>query len=141
MNRITWEEDQVSPRAAHDEVVRLATERADPARRVSVRTRLVDSSIPDRVPAFSFFLVDDLGFVWVRPYEARRDAFALGGKLYWDSPPGGLWMVFTPGGERLDSIEMPAGLEPYEITSDAVVGIRRDELGVEYVDVHRLTRR
>ncbi len=61
VNRITWEESQVSPRAALDEVVRLATERADPARRLSVRTRLVDSPIPDREPAFSFFLVDERG--------------------------------------------------------------------------------
>ena len=41
----------------------------------------------------------------------------------------------------MGSVELPSELEPHQITSDAVVGIVRDELGVESVRVHSLERR
>lgn len=140
-NVITWVPDEVSPTDALREVVRLAVERADPNRREMIRKRLDAAPTPDRVPAFSTFLVDDQGFVWVRPYEVGRDAAALGGPLYGEGPTGGVWWVFTSEGEKLGSIEFPPDLEPSHITADAVVGVRRDELGLEYVQVHRLHRR
>ncbi len=66
-------------------------------------------------------------------------AAALGGLQ--SVGPGGDWMIFSPEGVQVGSIELPSDLEPYHITSDAVVGIVRDELGVESVQVHSLARR
>ncbi len=141
VNKITWEPGRTSPRDALREVVRLAVQNADPGDRVRVRERLNAAPAPNRVPLFSAFLVDGQGFVWVRPYEVERDAYALGGPLYGEVPAGGVWWIFTPEGERVGSIDLPADLEPSVITADAVVGIRRDELGIEYVQIHRLHRR
>jgi hypothetical protein len=38
-------------------------------------------------------------------------------------------------------LHLPAELQPIQVTRDAVVGIARDELGVEYVRVYPLERR
>ncbi len=99
------------------------------------------TSPPDNVPVFSDFAVDEKGFVWVRPYDPERDAVALGG-----SPgdgrtgPGGEWRVFSPEGEEVGRVEVPDGLLLHQISSDAVVGVYRDELGVEFVRVYSLKR-
>jgi hypothetical protein len=141
LREITWESERPSGRAAFREVLRLAVEKAPPERRRSTRERLESSGAPERVPAFSIFQLDDLGFLWVRPYLIERDAAALGG-LSPASMAGGSWWVFSSDGARLGSLTLPPGLEPpYHITREAVVGVRRDELGVEYVQVHRLNRR
>ncbi len=139
---IRWEpEPQPAPGRALQEVIRAAVEQAGPDRAESARKRLEAAPVPEAVPLFSTFLVDDLGFVWVRPYVVERDAAALGGPLYAAIPPGGLWWIFSADGERLGSVAIPSDLEPQEITASAVVGIRRDELGLEYVQVHRVQRR
>ncbi len=138
---IAWQADPSPPRDALRMVLSLALQAADPGEKQRVRERLEAAPLPSRVPVFSAFLVDDLGFLWVRPYEVERDAYALGGPLYSQGAPGGEWWVYSAEGVRLGSIGLPHGLEPYQITTDAVVGIRRDEVGLEYVQVHRLGRR
>jgi hypothetical protein len=54
---------------------------------------------------------------------------------------GGLWWILSLEGETVGSIEGLPDLEIYQITADAVVGVRKDPLGVESVHVHRLKRR
>ena len=68
------------------------------------------------------------------------DLAVLGGRLGGYCGPGGNWLVISPEGAEVGWLEMPEGLEPVQITSDAVVGIYRDELGVESVRVHSLSR-
>lgn len=46
----------------------------------------------------------------------------------------------TQDGRFAGSVEVPGGLEVTQITRTAVVGIRRDALGVETVHVHRVNR-
>ncbi|MCG6955143.1 MAG: hypothetical protein LJF04_04050, partial [Gemmatimonadetes bacterium] len=55
--------------------------------------------------------------------------------------PGGVWTVLSQSGARVGSIRMPGELEPSQITESQVVGVRRDELGVEAVQVYPLVRR
>ena len=50
-------------------------------------------------------------------------------------------MVISPDGSEVGRIEVPAGLELVQVTSYSVVGLHRDDLGVESVRVHLLTRR
>jgi hypothetical protein len=141
LREIGWEPEAVPPGQALREVIALAVQRADPSDRDSVRERLEGMPEPQRVPAYSEFMVDRLGFLWVRPYEVTSDPAGWPGvQGAFKSRAGGMWWIFTPTGSRAGSVELPPDLEPYQISVDAVVGIRRDDLGVEHVQVHRLHR-
>ena len=101
---------------------------------------------PERLSVFWDFLVDELGFVWVREYDPMKHAAALGGLEGGDyviSPAGGggRWLVLSPDGEVSGSVEVPAGLRPSQITTDRLVGVHVDPLGVESVQVHSLSRK
>jgi hypothetical protein len=93
---------------------------------------------PDRVPVFWDFIVDDLGFVWIRPYNPSQHFMGVGPNLV---PTGGDWLIVSVDGVVLNTVGLPLDLEPTQITRDVVVGIVRDELGVEYVAVYPLERR
>jgi hypothetical protein len=90
----------------------------------------------EQLPVVWKVLVDELGYVWVRPYDPMKHSFALGG----GPGVGGKWLVFSPDGNRVGEIQMPPKLEASAITQNAVVGISRDEMGVESVQVYRLWR-
>ncbi|MBT8395857.1 MAG: hypothetical protein KJN92_02775, partial [Gemmatimonadetes bacterium] len=68
-DKVTWNPEEISPREAIRKVVSLAVERAEAGERPRVRERLEAAPVPRKVPYFSAFRVDALGFVWVRPYE------------------------------------------------------------------------
>jgi hypothetical protein len=53
---------------------------------------------------------------------------------------GGSWQIFSPSGVAAGVVEMPPDLQPVQITANAIVGIARDDLGVESVRVHTLQR-
>jgi hypothetical protein len=97
--------------------------------------------VRETLPAFSAFLVDDLGFIWVRPYEPLKHSTALGGLTLPGGGPGGRWTILSPAGVKVGEIDMPRDLEPLRITTDAVIGVALDELDVETVRVHALRRR
>ena len=139
---ITWNPPRaISPRDALRMVIDSAVARAPADRGPSVRRRWEDAPVRDRMPAFSTFLVDDLGYIWIRPYDPFKHSTALNGLTLPGGGPGGRWTVLSPTGVRVGEIDMPADLAPIRITSDAVVGIAHDELGVESVRVHVLQRR
>ena len=99
--------------------------------------------------AESFFL-DDEGFLWVRRLpvgddEGRRwdvpappDYEEPSGWVVWLS--SGLHDVFRPDGVYLGTMRLPQGFDVMEIGSDYVLGVARDEMGVEYVQVYGLER-
>jgi hypothetical protein len=139
---ITWDP---APSAAPAAVLRMvrdsAVARSSPDLVESVRRRLEVAPVPERIPLFWDLIVDDEGFVWLRPYEPLRHAVALGASLTGGAGPGGRWLILSPDGLESGWVDMPASLEPIRITRDAVVGIARDELDVESVRVHALRRR
>lgn len=49
-------------------------------------------------------------------------------------------MILSPDGERVGTIRMPERLQPTHITVDAAAGVRRNAVGVGFVDVHSLER-
>jgi hypothetical protein len=118
------------------EVIAEAVNRAPPDQAMEVRRRLESVPVPARSPLFWGFLVDEEGFVWIRPYEPLQHSFALG----WGMGGGGEWMVLAPDGQPVGSVSMPEDLEPTHISSDAVVGVARDAFGVQSVRVHSLRR-
>ena len=71
-------------------------------------------------------MVDTEGSIWLESYpvgEAQK-----------------IWTVLDQTGRWLGEVEMPPDLNVEQITSDAVLGTAVDELGVEFVRLHRLDR-
>jgi hypothetical protein len=94
------------------------------------------------IPYFTDILVDQEGFLWVRPYLPETDATVVGGRPdVHRNNNGGEWQVYSVTGTRVSTVLMPEDLAPYQITTTAVVGIAEDELGVETIRVHPLVRR
>jgi len=87
----------------------------------------LDLEAPEDVASVQTLKVDDLGHVWAERY-----------RLPWDS--SAIWDVFTPEGRWLGGVGLPPGLRPLHIGGDFVLGVSRDELGVERVKVHGLDR-
>ena len=82
--------------------------------------------IPDVLPPYTRFVVDDQNRLWIEeghaPVESTRE-----------------WWGFKDDGTPVGSIRVPAELELYEITSSTVLGKWTDEDGAESVRVYRLT--
>ena len=138
---IAWEPtESVSAEAALEQVIDVATSRLSADRGFFTRERLQAAPVPDELSVFWDFLPDPEGFLWVQPYQPLAHAFALGATPRGGVGNGGAWRVLTADGRYAGSIEVPDGLELTQITRTSVVGIRRDELGVESVHVHRVRR-
>jgi len=91
------------------------------------RRRFNDLLLPDSMPAFAGLIVDEIGWLWARTYEWHPDRAVR-------------WIAIDPTGLPRGSVEMPARLEVRWIGADHVLGIWRDELGVEQVRKYSLTR-
>jgi len=135
-----WQPDRPIPvRDALRAVIDSAVARAKPEQAAQIRRRWEDAPLPQRLSVFARFIVDDLGFVWVRPFDPLIHAMALGGLMR--TGPGGTWTILSAEGARVGTVRVPADLEPMQITANAVVGVAKDEFGVESVRVHELKRR
>ncbi len=126
------------------DAMRLVREHPEP---LPLFEHLIEGApVPDRVSVFWDFLVDELGFVWVRPFDPARHAAALGGLgsgdylTAPDAAGGGRWLVLSSTGELSGEIEVPAGLRPTQVLAERLVGVHVDELGIERVQVHALSR-
>ena len=76
-------------------------------------TSLVDllwEGAPATRPAYTRLLLDATGHLWVAEHVAGRE-----------SPR--LWLVFSPSGEALGLVTVPAGFSPQEIGADWVLGV------------------
>jgi hypothetical protein len=112
-------------RAFEDSVIAAVEEMARP------QMRTVLAAMPSPPPTYPAFApgirVDSDLNVWIKE----------------SSPPGDRrspWSVFSAAGVFLGLVEMPPGLEVLQIGADYVLGLHRDELGVEYVRDFRLNR-
>lgn len=82
---------------------------------------------PARKPLWTTLQVDAAGNLWVRDY-ARGPGVPT------------TWTVFDPEGRLLGPVEVPDRLSVREIGDDYLLGTVRDDLGVEYVRLYRLSR-
>jgi len=87
----------------------------------ALRTIVREAKLPARRPAWDALLVDAPGDVWIRHYALDRGGPST-------------WSVFDPDGRWLGEVGMPASFEVREIGAEYVLGVRTDELGVEYVE-------
>ena len=83
----------------------------------------------DSYPAFAQILSDRAGYLWVQDYQVPGDG---------EGPI--VWTVFDPEGRVQGLVETPSELDVFEIGEDYVLGLVKDELGVEYVQVWALDR-
>lgn len=83
---------------------------------------------PDSAPAIAAMRADPDGHLWVRNYRI--------------SEPSGpaVWSVLREDGTWLADVITPEGLHLYSATRDAILGVWKDEFGVEHVRVHALAR-
>jgi hypothetical protein len=98
------------------------------------RLRLEAATFAPTRPAFSKFLVDDEGNLWVQEYRTSlaRDA---AGQL-----PAVRWSVFDADGAWLGDVDVPGRFEPLTITSGEVLGAWKEESGIAHVQVYELIR-
>lgn len=79
------------------------------------------------MPAFVSLHVDDVGWIWAQLHD-------------WDTRLPARWMVFDADGRARGTVSLPAGLTVHDIRERYILGVRVDELGVEYVQRHALDR-
>ena len=94
-----------------------------------IRRRFRSLPVAEHFPAFSSIIADAAGHLWVRKYDFPNEEM-----------PAPLWTVFDAQGQVLGFVETPADLQIYEIGEDYILGRKRDELGVEYVQLWPLDR-
>ncbi len=150
-----------TPRVARSEadiLMELRWSINDPAVRSTLRADDDRLSVADSLSIVDNFFLDELGFLWVRrsPSPGEGDE---GIPREWFAPdsterigvvwyPSGLHDVFRPDGVYLGTVQLPPDLrgpgriDPrgVEIGVDYVLGIARDEWGVEHVRMFGLER-
>lgn len=89
-------------------------------------------------PAFSQFIVDRTGRLWVRDAH-WQDAIGAGSLVDIPAVPSA-WSVFDTSGRWLGDVTMPTGFQPFEIGLDYVTGILRVD-GVNHVAIYGLSAR
>ena len=88
---------------------------------------LRETPFPERMPLYRRLLVD-----------AQRNLWAERFRPFWESESS--WYVFDEQGVWLGEVATPPGLSIFEIGTDYVLGVRRDELDVPFVVVIPLDR-
>ncbi|MDP2957210.1 MAG: hypothetical protein Q8N53_12375 [Longimicrobiales bacterium] len=81
---------------------------------------------PETLPAHGDLVVDDLGNLWVAEYGLPTEPQR--------------WAVYGPGGLLLGRVATPPDGTVTHIGADFVLGVWRDDLGVERVRMYRLIR-
>ena len=90
--------------------------------------RAIQDKIPSakQFPAFGRILADRVGRLWVERFRRPGD------------PDGRRWMVIDGEGRTHRELTTPARFNPMEIGRDYILGVTRDELGVESIRMYRI---
>ena len=90
--------------------------------------------IPSAHPYLTSIVVSDDGHLWVRRPVNESNTTGNGST-------GSVYDVFTAGGQYLGSMPTPDGDFPKpHITASYLVGVLRDSLDVQYVEVYRIVK-
>lgn len=77
--------------------------------------------VPPTLPAIRSVFADRAGNVWVEPFVPGKPSTAV------------VWRVFASDGALQRRVELPGGFKPMDAGSDFIVGVIKNELGVESV--------
>ncbi len=91
------------------------------------RVREPAAPFPETMPAFEGLMLDAEGRLWVEAYRAPGDL-----------PGPAQWGVYDSEGRYLGEVTMPEHFRPLEIGADYILGLRKDDMGVEYVRLYGL---
>ena len=105
----------------------ILAEISDSATRTGFKRALEIAASPPTKAAAGRILVDPHGAIWLSAYEN-------------EFMPAPVWFVFDRDGRYLGEVPMPAGLRVLEIGEGYVLGVTKDDAGVEVVRVHELRR-
>lgn len=119
---VRWEPSDLSVRHEDVEAYRAAWLAGAGNAAPLIRKRLDAFPFNDAFPAVVEIQVDPQGGIWIRTF-ARPGATA------------NEWLGFAETGEFICSLSVPRALTVYRFDAAAVVGVHRDEMGVESVDV------
>jgi hypothetical protein len=89
---------------------------------------------PPSIPEVAEVLLDERGRFWIKRYEAGTDSNWL---TFFDRRSGGDWWIVEPDGEVVATIRLPDDLTPLDIGDDRILGMARDDLGVERIVLWR----
>lgn len=99
---------------------------------------------PDHYPLFGRLLADDAGFLWVMAYPVLMEPISswmldrLYGALV--EKGGARWRVLGPDGRMVTELRTPPKFFPLEIGEDYVLGVSKDDLDVQAIELHALVR-
>lgn len=102
--------------------------------------RLAELPDKDRLPQVAGLLVDEGGLLWVKSYDPGSDALYLKEGHALRPTTGGTWRVIRRDGTVVARVPMPDGVAPLQIREDRILGLSRDELGVERIVVYGLNK-
>jgi hypothetical protein len=97
------------------------------AARPAVERDLRDLPLPSAFPAFEQIETDGSGRVWVKQFQRP-------------TATGHAWTILDTDGAWLGSVQLPTDFEVTYIASDVVLGIARDDLGVERIRVYDIVK-
>ncbi len=83
---------------------------------------LAQRHLPENVPAYSTFLPDRAGNLWVAEYRFELNLH-----------PPDRWVVFDPEGRFVSTVTLPPDFTLLAVTEDRVYGRWTDEMDVQYV--------
>lgn len=126
--------EPAAPTPAHldayiEDQVAASPEEERAERRAELRESLRHRHVPETHPAYAAAMSDLADHLWIREYNLPGEG---------DAKP--VWTVFDPDGQVLGFMETPAGLSIFEIDEDYILGLARDDLGVEFVQMWTLER-
>jgi hypothetical protein len=89
-----------------------------------------DASYKETLPLFGSAFVDGDQRLWVSEWPFPTTSSS--------QPPPRRWSAFSPEGIWLGDLEAPDGLRILDSRGDIVLGIWRDDLDVQYIQLHHL---
>lgn len=100
---------------------------------------------PEAYPRFGRLLVARTGELWVMAYPESEDPTVGSSRLFrtyhfFVDEGGALWRVTSPSGEPFAELRTPPRFYPLEVGTDYVLGVSRDDRGVETVEQYALIR-
>jgi hypothetical protein len=113
-------------RARDDEAMQTEFRRRNAPPEIVARYR--NLAYPPFFPAHGQLVVDQTGAIWLADHQIRYERLPV------------LWTIFNAEGHLLGTLTLPAAFNVDQIGENFVLGRWTDELGVEHVRLHRLTR-
>jgi len=91
------------------------------------RRELEEMPRPDVHPSLGRIAADHLGYLYVEEYLLPGEET-------------GAWTIFDPEGKPVATLSLPSDFSVLDIGDDYVLGVRRDELGLEVLELYQLNR-